>query len=159
MHAALSKWGWQHSRLWWTQISFGCAAAHCAEQCPEQLLRHSFGQLTAMLDGYLKVLRNTIFGFKHHRDKAELPITLLQIMEFPITKCKYHSIEDMQESLSVVTAPTRPPYCSFLTISGLYFLTTIFLYFTKLKFRPSFWGVEQIQISVGSKFRTQNTNM
>ena len=64
---------------------FCCAAAHCAEQCPEQLLRHSFGQLTAMLDGYLKVLRNTIFGFKHHRDKAELPIRLLQLVEFPIT--------------------------------------------------------------------------
>ena len=57
---------------------FCCAAAHC----PEQLLRHSFGQLTAMLDGYLKVLWNTIFGFKHHRDKAELPIRLLQLVEF-----------------------------------------------------------------------------
>ena len=44
-----------------------------------------------MLDGYLKVLRNTIFGFKHHRDKAELPITLLQLMEFLVT-AKYNVV-------------------------------------------------------------------
>ena len=50
-----------------------------------------------MLDGYLKVLRNTIFGFKHHRDKAELPIRLFQLVEFTITaNYKDRAIEDMQ---------------------------------------------------------------
>ena len=39
------------------------------------------------------------------------------------------------------------------------FSTTTLIFFTKLKFRPSFWGAEQVCILIGSWIMTQNANI
>ena len=64
----------------------------------------------------------------------------------------------MQISLSIGNRFHPPSLIAIFRPFLVIFLTTTFISFTKLKFRPSFWGAEQVQIIISSKVMTQNAN-